>query len=627
MSRRHSDYITNEPCFVKEVWAAEKSGKNGAMAEPGRGLSSGMGSIPDPDGTTFRVWAPNAEWVAVVGTFNGWDDTTDRLEPEDGGYWAGRVETAGVGDEYRFAISNGETFTRIDPYARQVTNSVGNGVIHPVGGYEWLVPDDYRMPPWHEMVIYELHLGTFSTSADGRPGTFESAIKRLDHLLSLGVNVIELMPPMEFAGGRSWGYNPAHPFAIESDYGGPDGLKAFIEAAHSAGIAVIIDVVYNHLGPSDLDLWRFDGWRESDGGGIYFYNDWRRTTPWGDTRPDYGRPEVRLYLRDNALMWLDEYRVDGLRWDMTAYIRNVWGGSDPGADLPDGWSLMQWVNDEIDARFPWKVSIAEDLRDDPVITRPTDDGGAGFDTQWAASFVHPIRAALIEQGDDHRDIAAVAAAITHGPNAFDRVIYTESHDEVANGSARLPEEIWPGNAAGWHARKRATLGAVLVFTSPGVPMIFQGQELLEDRWFSDDDPVDWSLLDRETGTVRLYRDLVALRRNLDGGTHGLTGHHVNVQLVDDRAKLVAFHRWAHGGPGDDVVVVCNFRSEAARGFRLGVPAPGHWRVVFDSDAPVYHADNSGSGAVEYTAETEPLHGMPASLSVDVGPYSAVILGR
>ncbi len=139
-------------------------------------------------------------------------------------------------------------------------------------------------------------------------------IAKLPYLCDLGVNAVEIMPPMEFAGGYSWGYNPANLFAIEREYGGPSGFKAFVAAAHAQGIAVIFDVVYNHFGPSDLDLWQFDGWSENGKGGVYFYNDGRSWTPWGDTRPDYGRSEVRQFIRDNALLWLERYRVDGLRW-------------------------------------------------------------------------------------------------------------------------------------------------------------------------------------------------------------------------------------------------------------------------------------------------------------------------
>ena len=135
------------------------------------------------------------------------------------------------------------------------------------------------------------------------------------------MSAIQVMPPFEFAGDISWGYNPAHLFAIESGYGGPDAFKRFIRDAHEHGIAVIVDIVLNHLGPSDLDLWRFDGWAEGDGGGIYVYNDERGETPWGRTRPDYGRGEVRTFLRDSAMTWLEEFRCDGLRFDATVFMR------------------------------------------------------------------------------------------------------------------------------------------------------------------------------------------------------------------------------------------------------------------------------------------------------------------
>lgn len=589
-----------------------------------------MGAIADRSGASFRVWAPHATAVEVVGTFNDWKEGEHPLAQEEGGLWAGRVDGAAPGDEYQFLVHAGEeALYRLDPYARQVTSSVGNAVVRPPEEYDWLVPDNYRTPPWNEMVIYEMHLGTFTDPPGDEPGDFTSAIRRLDHLRQLGINVIELMPPMEFPGERSWGYNPAHPFAIESDYGGPDAFKEFVKAAHEAGMAVIMDVVYNHLGPSDLDLWRFDGWSEDEGGGIYFYNDWRRHTPWGDTRPDYGREEVRRYLRDNALMWLEDCRIDGLRWDATSYIRNVWGGSDPGADLPDGWRVIRDINDEIDSRQPWKVSIAEDLRDEPALTAPTDEGGAGFDAQWDSQFVHPIRAALTEIDDARRDMRAVARAIDHryGADAFARVVYTESHDEVANGSARVPEEIWPGNADGWHARKRSTLGAALVFTAPGVPMMFQGQELLEDQWFRDDDPIDWSRLDTHAGIVQLYRDLIALRRNIAGNSRGLLGQHAHVHHVNDWDKVVGYHRWDDAGPGDDVVVVANFANRRYPVYEIGVPAAGRWRVVFDSDAPAYDESFEGSGSDQVEAREAPLHSMPARVSIGLAPYSAVILSR
>ena len=252
----------------------------------------GMGAIPYPGGTTFRVWAPFATDVFVAGTFNSWSETANPLASEGNGYWSVDVPGAKPGDEYKYVIFNGSMkLWRIDPYAKDVTSSVGNAIIVDAD-FDW-GHGDYRTPAWNEMVIYEMHIGTFFDEPGGRPGNLDGVIERLPHLQDLGINAIQIMPPAEFAGGFSWGYNPAHIFAIEEDYGGPQALKELIKSAHALGIAVIFDVVYNHLGPNDLDPWQFDGWQENGKGGIYFYNDLRSHTPWGDTRPDYGRGEVR----------------------------------------------------------------------------------------------------------------------------------------------------------------------------------------------------------------------------------------------------------------------------------------------------------------------------------------------
>ena len=206
---------------------------------------------------------------------------------------------AEVGHEYRFVIGAGDTeLWRNDPYARHVTHWSGNAIVSD-GSFDWGTTA-YGTPTWDELVIYELHVGTFNDAPGGGPGSFRSVRNRLGYLSDLGVNAIELMPSAEFATDFSWGYNPSCIFAIEAAYDGPTALKELIRAAHEHGIAVLFDVVYNHFGPSDLDLWRFDGWSENGKGGIYFYNDARCQTPWGDTRPDYGREEIRSFIADNA---------------------------------------------------------------------------------------------------------------------------------------------------------------------------------------------------------------------------------------------------------------------------------------------------------------------------------------
>jgi 1,4-alpha-glucan branching enzyme len=601
-----------------------------------------MGATPYSDeegsGVTFRAWAPFASKVHVAGTFNSWSKIDDPLHSEGNGYWSADIPAAQVGHEYKFVMNSGEENEtwRVDTYVREVRHSNGDGVIAPHTPFQELV--NYSTPPWNELVIYELHVGTFNEDPHGpdHRGTFRSIIPKLPYLKDLGINAIQLLPANEFAMDISLGYNPAHLFAIETSYGGPNGLREFVEAAHHDGLAVIFDVVYNHWGPSDIEhsVWRFDGWNKDDFGGIYFFNDGRADTKqWGaKNRPDYGRREVRQFIRDNALRWLEERHCDGLRWDATNYIRNIEGSNwNTGANIPEGWSLMQDINREIQSRQPWKICIAEDMQNNDWITLGTDKGGAGFNSQWSSYFVHTIRSVICGEEDASRDLEAVANAIRQVFNgdAFHRVIFTESHDEVMNGKCRMPEQIWPGNADSYWSRKRSTLGASLVFTAPGIPMIFQGQEFLEDRWFDDHRMLDWSKLTRphiESITL-LYRDFIRLRRNWYDNTRGLRGHGINVHHVNNSDKVIAFHRWDRGGPRDDVVIVANFGNRGYASYTIGFPRGGRWQVRLNSDARCYGPDFSDWPSNHTEAFATGCDGMPCRGNIGIGPYSTIILSQ
>ena len=594
--------------------------------------AAGMGAIPLERGVAFRVWAPNASAVSVIGTFNDWKPEAHPLVREESGNWYGVVPEATIGHAYKYHLRNGEaTFERNDPRVRKVENSAGNGIV-------WLPPADgarnergaFQAPTQDQLVIYELHVGSFNAEKGKGPGTFASAIEKMGYLADLGINTIELMPVAEFAGDFSWGYNPADPYAVESAYGGPEGLLEFVRVAHDHGIAVILDVVYNHFGPGDLALWQFDGWNENGGGGIYFYNDWRAETPWGATRPDYGRGEVRSYLRDNARMWIADYGLDGLRWDMSLYVRTFRGNpGDPGDDAKDGWGLCQWINNELRAEFPGVITIAEDLRDSEWIVKPTGAGGGGFGAQWDAAFVHPVRAALITAADEGRDLDKVIGALKncYDGDAFKRVVYSESHDEVANGKARLPTEIAPNDPTGYPARKRSALGAALVMTAPGIPMLFQGQEFLEDEWFRDEVPVDWAKLEKFAGLHALYRDLISLRRNLGGFSAGLSGQHIETHHVNHEAKVLGFHRWRDGGAGDDVIVIVNLSTQPVQDYAVGVPAAGLWRVRFNSDSRAYAEDFSDHAAPDVETVEEPKDGFTHHVVTGIGAYSVLVLSQ
>jgi len=592
----------------------------------------GMGTILYTGGAAFRVWAPFASTVGVAGTFNNWSPTANPFASEGNGYWSADIPGVKIGDEYQFVITNG-TLPLIwhkNPYASSVVSASGNAIVHDPN-FDW-TGDNFTMPPWNELVIYEVHVPSFDNAPGTGPGTFTEIIPQLPYLSNLGINAIEIMPVAQFSGDYSWGYNPSQPFAVDALIGGPQGLYQFIKAAHAQGIAVILDVVYNHSGPGDLDLWVFDGWTDSDhNGGIYVYNNERAQTPWGGTRYDYGRNEVRQYLRDNALFWLNKYRIDGLRFDSVVNIRNNQGNNnDPYHDLPDGWSLLQWINNQIAGSQPWKITIAEDLQNNEWITKDTGSGGAGFGSQWEAAFVHPIRAAIIDPNDADRDMFAVRDALYHSyhGNATQRVIYTESHDEDSNGQSRVPEEIWPGNAGSWFSRKRSTLGAALVFTAPGIPMIFQGQEFLEDGYFHlDNVPLDWSKLTTYAGIHALYQDLIHLRRNWFNQTAGLRGQNLNVHHTNNADKLIAFHRWQNGGPGDDVVIVANFANRSYDSYSLGFPRAGTWRVRFNSDWQGYSSDYGNQLGYDTVAGGNSQDGMPFQANVGVGPYSVLILSQ
>ena len=304
-----------------------------------------MGAVPYSGGVTFRVWAPFATGVNVAGTSTGGRPARPCFTARETGtgrqMWTAARRLA-------VQVCNRDALSAI----RRSGKTIPMHVNDQLGGEQRDRLDrlraglrSYTMPPWNELVIYEVHVGTFQFDGGGR-GTFNSLIAKLDYLVDLGVNAIEIMAAGEFPADQSWGYNQAYMFSIESSYGGPNGFRSLVNEAHRRGIAVLFDVVYNHIGPSDLDMWRFDGWSENEKGGIDLYNDWRSVTPWGEqNRPDYGRPQVRDYLRDNALRWLEQRYCDGLRWDAKNYLRNVYGNNnDPAHDVADGWSLMQWIH-------------------------------------------------------------------------------------------------------------------------------------------------------------------------------------------------------------------------------------------------------------------------------------------
>lgn len=578
-----------------------------------------LGSMVDktPEGSvrgvTFRVWAPNARSVSVIGSFNNWKGSRNPLKMEaDTGLWSTDVPKARPGDEYLYLI-NGE-LERRDPQARQVSADEKKSVVYDTSAFDWGDAAKFQSPAqMKDLVIYQLHPGTFydPKPQDDKPATLRDAITKLDHLKDMGVNAVLLMPVNEFPGNHSWGYNPSDQFAVENAYGGPDALKEFVKAAHQRGIAVHVDIVHNHYGPGNLSLWQFDGTSKSpDTGGTYFYEDERGSTPWGP-RPNFGKPEVRQFIADQVRMWFDEYKIDGLRWDSTVNIR----ATDNGARInKDGERLLYRVSKMIRQEYPGKISIAEDSVGDPR-----------FDSSWEYAFHHGdgggVVPGLIEQSDSARHVNDIARRIK-SDLGFRRVIYTENHDETGqlNDKHRLIADADAADPRSLMARRKHALAAVITLTSPGVPLVFMGQELLEDKDFHDSNPLNWRRGEDAFHAFQLYRDLVHLRRNLDKRSDALTGTHTRIMRVDERRKLITYRRHLPGRPKDDIYVVINLSGEPVEEFPLIFPQAGEWHILLNTDNPKY-----GRGFTDVT--TKKLRtDTSQKIAVSLAPYSAQIFG-
>lgn len=573
----------------------------------------GLGSIPysagGSNGVTFRTWAPNASAVGVKGQFNGWA-TTPMVKEGSTAYWSIDIPGAQVGQEYKYRINN--SMDKRDPRSRRVSNSAGNSIIYDRNAFDW--GSQTFTTPWkNDLVIYEMHPGTYNAESYV-PSSFDKNIERLDHLKELGVSAIEVMPVNEFAADKSWGYNPADLFAIESSLGGPDAFKRFVKACHERGIAVLVDVVHNHYGPSDLSLWQFDGWSQNGLGGIYFYNDTAKAyTWWGDTRPDFSRAEVRQFIRDQIFMFLEEYKVDGFRWDSVFNMIYYNGGANT---ITESRTMLQDINWEISQSFPGKIRIAEDH---------AFDANMNFDSVWDVGFHDHIKWQVTQSTDSGRNVNWLADKITSWPS-HQRVIFSESHDTVGdlNSKIRLPREIDSGNPTSIWARKRQLLAASVVLTSPGIPMLFNGQEMNEDRTFSAESSLRWSLTNTHAGIVRAYSDMIKLRRNRYGGTQGLKGTGVSVHHQDNVNKVMAMVRWDAGGGSDDVVVVMNLSATKwqSNNYEIQFPSAGTWYVHYNSDSSAYGSDFENIGPTQVTAS-----GSPAKAMVNLGMYATLIFSK
>lgn len=623
-------------------------------------------------GATFRVWAPRAERVHLIGRFGGvdrWAPTDDNLMVSDAaGYWAGFLAGVADGDEYKFhVVGAGSQGPKRDPYARELTTDpaypLSNCIVRDPAGYPWH-DNDWRAPAFNDLIVYQFHIGTFhGPDRESRVAKFLDVLDRLDYLVELGVTAIEPLPVTEFASPRSLGYDGSDLFSPEMDFqvgeaeldaylvrvnalfaarGQPpltreqlgvpiNQLKAVIDLCHLSGIAVLFDVVYNHagfqIGGQDESLWFFDRAAGTDPNDSLYFTDRTHTGPVFA----FWKQEVRQFLIDNARFFHEEYHLDGLRYDQVSVIVTENTGH--------GWRFCQDLNGTMDAVRAGAIQIAEYWPVDDYVVRGPFEGGAGFDATWHDGLRTGIRAVIGQAAGGAGafvDLGAVARTLypAEFPQAWKAVQYVESHDEVyRDRNPRIADLAGGGDSRSWYGRSRARVATGLVLTAPGIPMLFMGQEFLEDKRWSDNPAFDQGTLiwweGLEAGDpimadhLRFTRELIALRRNLPG----LRGEGLNVFHVHNVNRVIAFHRWVVGS-GNDVVVAASLREETWYGYRLGLPGPGHWREVFNSD--VY--DNwvnplvAGNGGGVDT-QAIPAHGLAHSAAVTIPANGFVVLAR
>lgn len=563
-------------------------------------------------GAFFKVWAPHATEIALVGDFNSWNESGHLLW-NGNGWWFGFEPGVVAGQKYHFVIN--DNLKRPDPYGRQMEHSAGASITKDAEAFTW-TDGAWETPRFENMIIYELHVGTFVGKNDGQqyPGNFKNLLTKLDYIKSLGANMIEILPVHEVPGpdGNNstpyLGYSPTGLFAVEASYSSGvgnsyDDLKRFVDEAHAKGLGVILDVVYNHFSTFDGRdnwYWNYDGGEENNDGGIYFAG---HRTQWG-IAPDWQRKEVRDYIEHNCKYWLREFHLDGLRWDATSEIKNK----------PGGWEAMRDILWNVRQEFPSKILICENL---PYEKEAVESGN--FHSGWWVDLHHELESAFKAEG--HADLGEVK----HGINGGDysrptkRVVYAMSHDECRNGGSYLVSEF--GGRRNWNAHAKSRAAAAVCLMSPGIPMIFQGEELAQDGWFDDnyDHAVDWAYEhDSDGARMRnLYQDATKVRWDHEALRRGtLVWSH-----EDHQNKVLAYRRdWQ----GQHVLVVVNFSPDNFGGHSYGVQPglEGQWtQILCTQDSRYGGWDGAGN------AFHEPHTQADGRIYMNVPKFSVVVMKR
>jgi len=601
-----------------------------------------MGAHPETvngrRGTRFAVWAPNATEVSVVHNGNGWTAGRDSLCSSDSGVWSGFLPGVEHGDRYKYAIRThrGDYHEKADPYAFCFeTPPKSASIVYELGGYEWQDGDWLKQrerTDWFQRPVsmYEVHLGSWKRPDDSRRyfNYRELAHMLVDYCREMGYTHLQLMPVTEFPFDGSWGYQATGYFAPTSRYGAPEDFMYFVDYCHRYDIGVLIDWVPAHFPTDGHALGRFDGTS------LYEHADPRRGfhPDWNTFIFNYGRNEVREFLLSSARFWLDVYHVDGLRVDAVASMLYLDYSREEGEWIPnqhggnENLEAIQFLKDlnvQLHGDYPGVLTIAEESTAWGGVSRPVYTGGLGFSMKWDMGWMNDTLRYM------HHD--PVHRAHHHHELSF-RMVYafTEnfvlplSHDEVVHGKRSLLSQM-PGDD--WQTFANLRLLYAYQFTMPGKNLLFMGSEFGQWTEWNHDAELDWALLAhaRHNGLRRFVGDLNRTYRRepalyeVDFQPEGFRWIHAD----DAHNSVYAFIRFAND-PSDFVVVAGNFTPVPRETYRIGVPRPGYYAEILNSDAEPYGGANLGNGGGMYT-EPVSQHGFRQSLSLTLPPLAMLIL--
>jgi 1,4-alpha-glucan branching enzyme len=588
------------------------------------------------DGVAFSVWAPSARRVSVVGDFNSWDGRRHPMRVRSGGVWEIFLPDVAVGSRYKYEIVSdaGELVPlKADPFAFACESAprTASIVAIPAGiawtDAQWMSSRQPVSTRDAAMSTYEVHLGSWQRAEGNRYLTYdELADKLIPYAVSMGFTHLELMPISEYPFDGSWGYQPVGMFAPTGRFGSPQDFATFIDRAHAAGLAIIVDWVPGHFPTDAHGLGRFDG------SALYEHADPRQgfQPDWNTLVFNFGRREVANFLLANALFWLERYHIDGLRVDAVAsmlyldysrkageWIPNIFGGR----ENLDAIALLQTVNRDAYGEEPGITTIAEESTAWPNVSRPIEMGGLGFGYKWNMGWMHDTLAFMREDPINrryHQD--QLTFSFTY---AFDEnFVLPLSHDEVVYGKASLIGKM-PGDDWQRFANLRALFG--FMYAHPGKKLLFMGGEFAQEREWNHDRSLDWHVLnepayrgiqDYVRDCNRIYRELPALYER-DATAHGF-----DWIASQKNESIVVF---ARRGNADTSIVVAltNFTPVVRYGFRVGVPVGGSYRERLNSDLAQYGGSGIANGRL--VSQAIPAHDRPNSIVVDVPPLATVFL--